>query len=188
MDLGSLLTCNFNNRRKDMPIEIIEHPAQKLPMVTNQTFQEWADFVQNRNVRPIQYGNGTPIELTDGLEYVFLMMGMQRELSAEEFAGLMPYILNGIKQAEKDKVIPVDVVQQIATAFTIPQCPQVPDKFADEIEADAVLKTYLYGHTTFRVLKEEPPDQHEEEEEYSIVNQPDPVEEAEDDHADFDSD
>ena len=146
-----------------MPIEIVEHPAQKLPMVTSQTFQEWADFVMNRNLRPIQYGDGTPIELIDGLEYVFLTMAMQRELSPEEFGGLMPYILKAIKQAEKDKVIPEDVVQQIATAFAIPQRPQIPDQFADEIEPGSVIKTYLHGHNTFLIVKHEPPEQLEKE-------------------------
>jgi len=135
-------------------IEVIKHPAQRLSMTTNQTFQEWSDFVQYKNMRPIAFGDNTPIELRESLEYVFLLLIMERELTQEEFAGVLPYLDEAFKKAEKDKIIPPGVVQKVATAFSVPQRPPIPDQFADEIEDNAVIKTYLQGHTSFLVKKE----------------------------------
>ena len=59
------------------------------------------------------------------------MLKMPRLLSAEEFAGLVPYVMDAIKQAEADGVIPANSVESIATAFDIVP-PVIPQRFFDE--------------------------------------------------------
>ena len=135
---------------------VIEHPAQNLTMRTELTFNEFADHVWRTNRRQLRYSDGAMIELQPDLAYSFLMLGMERLLTPEEFGVVYFCVMQALEQAEKKGLIPTGLVKSVATPFDVPNRPAIPDKFADDIEEEATVKTYLTGEVSFTVAKEYP--------------------------------
>ena len=133
--------------------EIIEHQAQSITIQTDETFDQFADRIYTKCRYPIQYKSGERIELDPALAYTFLMLGMPRLLTPEEFAGLLPYVMPAIAQAEADGTIPPGLIRTIATPFDVPPRPAIPAKFADDIGEGVEIKTYLAGETAFLITK-----------------------------------
>ena len=138
-----------------MPTTVIEQQAQHLEVRTDESFLEFADRVHRKNMRPLCYENGSLIELDPELEYSFLMLGMKRLLTQEEFVIVYAAFMSEIKRLEDSGALPKDLVRTVATPFDIPRSarPVIPSKFADEIEDDAVIKMYLTGNTSFTLGK-----------------------------------
>ena len=137
--------------------EIVEHPAQQLTLMTDETFLQFADRVQRTNTRPIMHKDGHLLELDPESEYSFLMLGLTRLATPEEFAVLLKIIMQAVDQAEAQGVIPKKWVRSVATPFDIPKRPELSERFADELEEGARIKCYLTGNTTFTFVKEPPP-------------------------------
>ena len=143
-------------------IKIIQHPAQSNSVNADETFDEYVKRIR-RARKEIRFGDGTPIVLEPGKVYSTLMLKMPRLLLTEEFAGLVPYVMGAIKQAEADGVIPADSVESIATAFDITP-PVIPQRFFDEDPA-AEIAVHFAGLTGFEIVKNYPVEIEPDEEE-----------------------
>lgn len=130
--------------------EIINHPAQEISVQTSETFDQYADRLYKRSRRLFQHGDGTLIELHPDLEYSFLMLGLTRLATPEEFGVLYTTIMTAIAQAETQGLIPSDWVKTVATPLDV-KPPSVPQRL---IEDDAEVKIYLTGELQFSVTKQ----------------------------------
>ena len=132
--------------------EVIEHPAQSLAFETGETFSQFADRVYRQSKRPLQYSDGAMIELDPELQYSFMMFGMTRLLTPEEFAAVYEAMMTALAKAEKKGTVPAGLIKTVATPFDV-MPPRIPDSFVDGLEEGAVIKTYLVGDTGFAVAK-----------------------------------
>jgi hypothetical protein len=149
--------------RENMKTAVIEHPAQSvsprsismrsITMRTEQTFDEFADHVYRVNKRELRHRNGTLIELQPDLAYSLLMLGMKRLLTEEEFGIVCERFMAEIKALEDQGILPRDSVTVVATPFDVPNRPAIPERFAEEIDDEATIKTYLTGEVSFTIAK-----------------------------------
>ena len=133
-----------------MTIEVIPHPAQKMTIRTRQTIEEWKKFVRMESASKILFGDGTPIRLDKGYQYSFMLMKMTQLLTTEQFFALKPFLDEGIEKAEAAGAIPEGIVKAIGTAFDVPDVPEIPEKFQDELPEGATIQFYFDGDKTCR--------------------------------------
>jgi hypothetical protein len=144
---------------------VIEHPAMSLTMRTNQTFSEFAEHVWRTNKRELRHKNGSLIELDSELTYSFLLLGMERLFTDEEFAAVKVLIEEGEEQGK----IPKGLVITMATPFDVPARPAIPPEFVNELEEGGEIKTYLTASDlSFTLAKVYPPLPEEEPENTEI--------------------
>jgi hypothetical protein len=144
--------------------EIIQSAAQRVTLESDETFAQYADRVF-RTRRPIQYKDGTPIEVDPNLQYSFLMLGLTRLATPEEFGVLYGIIMSAVAEAESQGIVPAGWIKTVGTPFDLIPKP-VPSKFADEIPANTVIKTYIAGEMSYDIrLEILPPEEESEHEE-----------------------
>ena len=148
--------------------EIIPFQAQDVTCSDYETFEQFADRVYKATKKPLMYKDtatnedgtlvnpgGVLIEINPELYYSFLMLGLTRLGTPEEFAELFGAIMGVVGQMEAMGRLPVGWVKSVATPFNI-RCPKIPEQFADPV-AGTVMKAYLVGDAAIAIRRESPP-------------------------------
>jgi hypothetical protein len=159
--------------------EVIPFQAQDITCSDYETFEQYANRVYKATKKPLRYKDstvdedgtlvnpyGVPIEVNPDLHYAFLMLGLTRLGTPQEFEMLFGAIMLVVQQMEQAGHLPEGWVRSVATPFNI-KCPRIPEQFADDI-ARAVTKAYLTGDAAISVTRIIPPLEPEPEPEEQI--------------------
>ena len=138
---------------------VIENQATPFLLRTDETFLEFANRISKSNVCNVGYKDGSLIELDPNLEYSFVLLGLKRLLTPEEFAFVYTAMMDAVHKLEVQGVLSEGLVETVATPFDIPARPAIPNQFADTQEDGADIKTYLTGSLTFTMVNHVPPTQ-----------------------------
>ena len=142
---------------------VIQNPAMDITASDYETFDQCADRILKATQRRLRYKDpdnpenidGIPIEIDPELHYAFLMLGLTRLGTTEEFTILFGAIMAVVKQLEEAGQLPDGWVQTVATPFNV-KCPTIPEHFADDI-AGQVIKAYLTGNAEVTLGRYIPP-------------------------------
>jgi len=135
--------------------DIISNPAHQITAQSAETLDEYSARIRKSSMKPIRYKDGTPIELDPKLQYSFLMMGLTRLATPEEFGALYTAIMTTVAQMEASGALPEGWVKTVATPFDVLP-PAVPEQYTENIGEDEV-KTFLVGEAGFSIVRVSPP-------------------------------
>ena len=128
-------------------MEIIEHPAQQLSARTEENFEEFTRRMARSTMRPLQYGDGTKIEIKPERILCFLGLELESVATPELFENLCTAIMTQVKQFEAKGLLPKDWVKRVGTPMDITP-PSIPKHFIDDVNASGgAVKTLLNGNT-----------------------------------------
>ena len=143
--------------------EIIQHPAQQVTVNTEETFDQYKKRIKETRTEIRAFKDGMPIAVDSAMQYSFLMLGMERLLTPEEFAAVYMAVMSAIDQMEKAGVLPEELVKTVSTPFDATP-PVIPDRFREEAGDGVELVVHFVCNTGFEIVKEYPPDEAVEEE------------------------
>jgi hypothetical protein len=132
-------------------VEFIENQAQMVVTVADETFEQYAKRIGDAKV-PIQYKDGRAIELRPDLEYSFLMLGLKKLATPEQFGILASTIMAEVQKLESQGVLPEDWVQQVATPFDVVP-PQLREEFLTALDADIEIVISVNGYIGLDIQK-----------------------------------
>ena len=143
--------------------EVIQHPARQVSVNTEETFSQYARRIRDTRSEIRTFKNGAPIVLRSELQYTFLMLGMERLLTPEEFELVFMAIMTKIKEMEAAGILPPDVVKTVETPFDLTP-PEIPERFLSELAPGVLLESRFVGSMGFEIVTVYPPDPEEVEE------------------------
>lgn len=132
-----------------MDITINPNPAQPVTADVTETFEDFANKVQRTSHKPIQHGNGNPVELNAGSKYSVIALELAEIASVEQFTALMGIIMQSVGQATAAGVIAEGWFKGLTTLFDL-YPPAVPEEHQDEAPN---AKMFLCGETFFTAVK-----------------------------------
>jgi len=136
--------------------DIVTSPALDITAQTTESFEEFSSRIYKSSKKPLRFKDGKPIELDPTLEHSFLMLGLSRLATQEEFTKLYTAFMTTIAQMEVNGDLPADWVKSVATPFDVIP-PAIPPQFTENL-GEAEIKTYLVGEVGFAIVKEYPPE------------------------------
>ena len=133
--------------------EVIGNPANKVTLSNKLTFEQVAEQLRTASMTSLSYGNGAAIELNPELDYSFLMLGLTRLLTSQEFGVVYMSIMAAIAQAESQGLIPPGLIKQVATTFDVPKVEGLDEMLDGLIPEGEELHLALRGTLGLEITK-----------------------------------
>ena len=142
--------------------KVIDHQAQSVVVDTTETFEEFANRIYKKQY-PIQYKDGTSVELDPNRVYSTTLLHMLQLLTTEQFEKLFARIMGAVALSEAAGEIPAGVVAAVSTPLDFVP-PKIPQQYIDALTEDEFFKILLIGSVQFAIQKHRRPVEMEEDE------------------------